>query len=142
MSASTALQKLLYDALRADVAVSAMIGGRVYDRVPSEEQRIADTGAAFPYISFGAYDFTPDDAECIYSGEHTIQLDIWSQAVGKVEAKTITDAVRQLLHDYEADMGEYGLVDMRVVLAQVISDPDGLTSHGIVQVTALIEEPE
>jgi hypothetical protein len=39
-------------------------------------------------------------------------------------------------------MGDYGLVEMRVDLAQVVSDPDGLTSHGIVQVTALIEEPE
>lgn len=140
MSVSAALQKLLYDALRADAGVSAMVGGRVYDRIPTDGA--GKVTAAYPHIGFGAYDFVPDDSDCIFAGEHTIQLDIWSRAVGKVEAKTITDAVRRLLRDYEADMGDYGLVEMRVDLAQVIGDPDGLTSHGIVQVTALIEEPE
>ncbi|MGN6307316.1 MAG: DUF3168 domain-containing protein [Mesorhizobium sp.] len=140
MSVSAALQKLLYEALRADTGVSAMVGGRVYDRIPADAA--GQVTAIYPHIGFGAYDFVPDDSDCIFAGEHTIQLDIWSRAVGKVEAKTITDAVRRLLRDYEADMGDYGLVEMRVDLAQVIGDPDGLTSHGIVQVTALIEEPE
>jgi hypothetical protein len=140
MSVSAALQKLLYDALRTDAGVSAMVDGRVYDHIPADEQ--GSVTAAYPHIGFGAYDFVPDDSDCIFSGEHTIQIDIWSRAVGKVEAKTITDAVRRLLRDYEADMGDFGLVEMRVDLAQVIGDPDGLTSHGILQVTALIEEPE
>jgi len=140
MSASAALQKLFYEALRANAGVSAMVGDRVYDHVPADGA--GKVTAEFPYISFGAYDFVPDDSDCIYAGEHTVQIDIWSRAVGKVEAKTITDAVRRLLRDYEADMGDYGLVEMRVDLAEVIGDPDGLTSHGIVQVTALIEEPE
>lgn len=140
MSVSAALQKLLYEALRANAGVSAMVGDRVYDHVPPDGA--GKVTVEFPYISFGAYDFVPDDSDCIYAGEHTVQLDIWSRAVGKVEAKTITDAVRRLLRDYEADMGDYGLVEMRVDLAQVIGDPDGLTSHGVVQVTALIEEPE
>lgn len=140
MSVSTALQKLLYDALRGDAGLSAMIGGRVYDHIPADGQ--GNVTAAYPHVAFGAYDFVPDDADCIVSGDHTLQIDIWSRAVGKVEAKQITDAVRRRLHGYEADMGAYGLVDMRVVLAQVVGDPDGLTSHGIVQVTASIEEPE
>lgn len=133
MSASVALQKLVFDALRADATVSAQIAGRVYDRVPAEP--------TFPYASFGAYDFVSDDADCIDAGEHTLQVDVWSRAVGRVQAKQITDAVRHALHGHEADMGTYGLVEMRADFAQVIGDPDGLTSHGIVIVTAMIEEP-
>ncbi|MGF7005799.1 DUF3168 domain-containing protein [Aminobacter sp. BE322] len=133
MSVAVALQKLVHDALRADTAVAAQIAGRVYDRVPE--------APAFPYVSFGAYDFVADDAECIYAGEHTLQVDIWSRAVGRVQAKQITDAVRRTVHGYEADMGAFGLVEMRAAFAQVIGDPDGVTSHGIVTVTAMIEEP-
>jgi len=134
MSASIAFQKLVYDALRADAELAGLIGGRIYDRVPDKLR--------FPYVSFGAHDFVLDDADCILAGTHTLQVDVWSRAVGKVDAKTITDAVRRLLNGYEADMGDFGLVEMRVELAQVLADPDGLTSHGIVQVTAMIEEPE
>jgi hypothetical protein len=134
MSVSVALQKLVFDALRADAGLNGMIGGRVYDRVLD--------APTFPYVSFGAYDFVSDDADCITAGDHTLQVDIWSRAVGKVEAKQITDRARRILHGHEGDLGEYGLVDMRVDLAQVIGDPDGLTSHGILQVTASIEEPE
>lgn len=140
MSVSAALQKLLYDAMRADAGISTMVAGRVYDHIPTDAA--GKVTAAFPHIGFGAHDFVTDDADCIYAGEHTIQLNIWSRAVGRIEAKTITDAVRRLLHGYEADMGDFGLVEMRVDLAQVIGDPDGLTSHGIVQVATLIEEPE
>lgn len=142
MSVAVALQKAIYSALRADAAVSAQIAGRVYDSVPAEEKRVAATGAAFPYISFGSYDFVPDDADCISAGEHTLQIDVWSRAVGRVQAKQITDAVLRVLDGNDADMGDYGLVEMRVDVARVIGDPDGLTTHGIVTVTAMIEEPE
>lgn len=134
MSVSVALQKLIFDALRATPGLNSMIGGRVYDQVPETPK--------FPYLSFGPYDFVSDDADCIVSGDHTLQIDIWSRGVGRVEAKQITDATRRILHGYDGDMGEYGLVEMRVDLARVIGDPDVLTSHGIIQITANIEEPE
>jgi hypothetical protein len=133
MSVAVALQKLIFDTLRAEAAVSAFVGLRVYDRVPAEP--------SFPYLSFGAYDFVSDDSDCIDAGEHILQVDVWSRAVGRVQAKQITDSVRRALHGLDADMGPYGLVEMRVDFAQVIGDPDGLTSHGIVTVTAMIEEP-
>ena len=133
MSVSVALQKLIFDTLRAEAVVTSLIGSRVYDRVPE--------GPTFPYVSFGAYDFVSDESDCIDAGEHTLQIDVWSRSVGRVQAKQITDAVRRSLHGLDADMGAFGLVEMRADFAQVIGDPDGLTSHGIVTVTAMIEEP-
>ncbi len=133
MSVAVALQDAVLNALKADATVAGLIVGRVYDRIPAT--------AKFPYVSLGPYDFASDDAECIDAGEHTLQVDVWSQKVGRVEAKQITDAVRRALHKHEADLGAYALVEMRVDFTQVIGDPDGLTSHGIVRVTAMIEEP-
>lgn len=135
MSVSVALQKLLYDALRADRGMRDLVAGRVYDRVPKEPE--------FPYVSFGSYDFVPDEADCIYAGEHTQQLDFWSRAAGRVEARRLVDAARHIIKEIDdVDMGEYSLAGLRVVLARVFGDPDGLTSHGVLQVTATIEEPE
>ena len=139
MSAAYTLQKLLYETLCADVLLNTFIAARVYDRVPADSQ--GNVTATFPYVSFGSYDFVPDDADCIAAGEHTQQIDIWSRAVGRVEAKQITDAVRHALHERHLIMDGFGLVQMRVIMAQVMGDPDGLSSHGIVQVTADIEEP-
>ncbi|WPM82077.1 DUF3168 domain-containing protein [Brucella pseudintermedia] len=51
------LQGAIVQRLKNDPALSAMIGGRVYDTVPE--------GAEFPYVSFGSFDELSDDAECI-----------------------------------------------------------------------------
>lgn len=134
MSVASALQKLIRDRLRATPAVSNAIGGRVYDSVPKDP--------IFPYLSFGSYDFVPDDSDCIFAGVHTQMLDIWSRKVGRVECKDITEAVRRVLRGYETDLGDCGLVGIEIDFADVIMDPDGLTAHGRVQIRAMIEEPE
>ncbi len=134
MSVSAELQKLIFERLKAVPAITAFVGTRVYDNVPPNTE--------FPYISFGSHDFVPDDADCIFSGEHTFILDVWSRKPGRVEAKQIVDEVRRALRLYEADMGLYGLVQMDIDFGDVIMDGDGLTAHGRVQLRALIEEPE
>jgi hypothetical protein len=134
MSVSAELQKLVFERLKAVSAVTTFVGNRIYDHVPPN--------AEFPYISFGSHDFVPDDADCIFSGEHTLMLDAWSRKPGRVEAKQIVDEVRRALRLYEADMGDYGLVQMDIDFADVIRDGDGATAHGRIQIRALIEEPE
>lgn len=134
MSVLAALQKLIFERLTTDATVTALVGPRVYDSVPEK--------VAYPYISFGAHDYAPDDADCIAAGEHTLMLDAWSRKPGRVEAKQIVDAGRRSLRRYKADMGEFGLVEIDVDFADVITDPDGLTAHGRLQIRAVIEEPE
>jgi len=134
MSVSAELQKLIFERLKAVPAITAFVGTRVYDNVPPNTE--------FPYISFGSHDFVPDDADCIFSGEHTFLLNVWSRKPGRVEAKQIVDEVRRALRRYDADMGAYGLLEMDIDFADVIMDGDGLTARGRVQIRALIEEPE
>ena len=136
MSSSAELQKLLFDTLKADVAVMAIAGG-VYDRVPASPY-----GTKTAYISFGPSDVVDDSADCILSGEHTFQLDVWSKAVGQVEAKRLVDLIYRGLHERELVLTENALAEIRVVFRRVFLDPDGLTSHGVVTVAASIEEPD
>lgn len=134
MSASAELQKLIYDTLRANTPVMALAGG-VYDRVPTDAYK-----GKTAFISFGPSDVVDDGADCIASGEHTFQLDVWSKAVGQVEAKRLVDLIHKALHEQELSLADNALVEIRVDFRRVFLDPDGLTTHGVASVTALIEE--
>jgi hypothetical protein len=136
MSPMEELQKLVFDLLKADAATMALVNG-VYDRVPAG----AFATPKEAYISFGPHDVTEDDAECIVGGEHTFQIDCWSRKVGAVNCKAIVGAVKARLHGAIAELATNALVEMRVIQHRTFDDPDGLTTHGIVMVTALIDEP-
>lgn len=134
MSVSAELQKLVVGLLTADAAVVGLLKARVFDRVPEK--------SLFPYVSIGPSGYVDDDAECITGGEHTLQLDIWSRSpAGFLECKQVADAVKQALHLNETGALEsHALGELRVLSVRFERDPDGLTSHGIVTLQALIEE--
>lgn len=133
MSAGDELQAYIVAKLRDSAAVGVICADRVYDNIPSK--------AVFPYISIGASDYRPDDAQCIDGRIETVQLDCWSRDHGKkIEAKRLVDAVKKALHGQSGDLGVSALVQMRVSLVRVFSDPDGITAHGVVQVECDIEE--
>jgi len=133
MSVSNALQTLIFQRLTTQAGVVALVGTRTYDHPPAD--------VSFPYLSFGASDVTEDDADCITGRIETVQIDVWSRAKdGKREAKAIADAVKDALHRWDGNMTTGALAMMRVVLVRVIDDPDGITSHGIVQVECHVEE--
>lgn len=129
-----ALQKAIYDQLRVDAGVTALVAGRIFDAVP--KGALPD----FPYISFGTYQANEDGAGCIDGTEAYIDLHVWSRAVGSLEAKRIASAVRAALH--EADMSlapDHRLIEIMFDGNRVLSDPDGLTTHGVLTFRALTE---
>jgi Protein of unknown function (DUF3168) len=134
------LQKLLYDTLRLDAGVMALADG-VYDAVPPKPFKEVKLGGHNGYISFGSADVINEDAECLVESTHTVQIDCWSRQVGSVHCKRMVDAVYALLHDNSSlELSTNALLQIEVVLRQVMRDPDGLTTHGVIQVQAMIEE--
>lgn len=130
------LQKLLYDTLRATAPVMALLGG-VYDRVPTDPWK-----GKTAYVSFGPSDVVDDGADCINAGVHSFQLDVWSKAVGQVEAKRAVDLIFKALHEQQLALTDHALAEIRVDFRRVFPDRDPLITHGVVSVTALIEELE
>ena len=132
-SPSLEMHDLILARLKAFPAVAAIVGDRVYDQAPED--------AAYPHITFGPSDVVPDDADCITAREETVQMDIWHRDQGRVwPCKVTADAVKAALHGYVADLATHGLAETRVVLVRIMEDPDGVTVHGVVQVTATVEE--
>lgn len=134
MSVSVALQDLLADLLKTNSAVTAIVGNRGYDGPQPD--------AKYPHWNFAATDTVRTDADCISSREETVQIDCWSRDQGKLwPCKKLVDAVSGALHEQEGEMSVGALVSLDVVLTRVFLDPDGKTAHGVVQVTASIEDP-
>ncbi|MGB0855032.1 MAG: DUF3168 domain-containing protein [Pikeienuella sp.] len=128
------LQAAVFSILTSDAGLTALVGGRVYDRVPMD-------GDQAPYITFGPSDEVSDDAECMIADDHTLQIDIWSEYQGGFkEAKEIAFAVKQALHGVDIDLPTHALIEIRADNRRYLRDPDGVTSHGIVTVEAMIEE--
>jgi len=133
MSTDAALQKLIVDRLMAFAPLVALVGERVYDRPPSTR--------SFPYLSIGPHDVAEDDADCIEGDSHAVQIDVWSRSpAGFAECKKVTEAARDALHKYAGTPETGALVEMRVTGRRYLGDPDGLTSHGVLTVAALMEK--
>lgn len=131
------LQGAIVQRLKNDPALSAMIGGRVYDDIPRSNGQVS---ATFPFVSFGPVDETSDDATCITGFEISIQLDVWSRAQGFPECRQIIDLVRRALLNEELELTVNSLVDFTHRMTQTLRDPDGITSHGVLHFVALVEQ--
>jgi hypothetical protein len=135
------LQRAMLERLESSSEIMAIAAG-VFDRVPADPF-VSDSGETrTAYISFGAQDAPEDDAECIPGIEVTTQVDVWSVAYGRAECRRLTDLVRRRLHHAPLVLTRAAVGEVRVVLTRIIDDSDPETTHGVVQVTAYIEEQD
>ena len=143
MDASFELLGAVFARLRATSAVTSHVGTRIYDKAPADsEGRVT---VPFPYISCGPSTSIPDDYDCLYGEEVTIQIDVWSSGPGEafstVECRKICDAVKRALHDVDLTLSVNALVSLQWELTRVLPDPNPAIKHGVVQFTATIETP-
>jgi hypothetical protein len=133
-SPSLELQGAIVERLKAYPALASLVGSRVYDHVPPD--------VVFPYVSWGPEQTVSDDSDCITAFEISIQLDAWSRTVGLSEVKRIAEAVRAALHDHDLVLTENALVSIQHRQTRNLRDPDGQTMHAVIDLVALIEQPQ
>ena len=126
------LQSAVIAALKSYAPLTAIVGQRIYDAVP--------TNATFPYVSLGPTDELPADAECINATDITFQIDGWSRATGAPEVIKIAWEIRQALRQ-PMTLTDNAFVLLEHQSTRRLRDPDGLTNHAVVSLTATIEEP-
>lgn len=134
--ASHELQVAIVSTLKADVDVSALVSGRIYDVVPA--QAGSDT-AQFPYVSFGGSQDLPEGADCIDASDLTIQLNVWSRDPGFAEGRKIAKAVRRALDQDALSLTDNALVYFTYLRRDDIRAPDGLTTQIAMTFSAGIE---
>ena len=131
-SAAWALQQSLYDVLRNDGGLTALLGGQdIFDDVPRS--------AKFPYLTLGQslvrdWSSGGDDGH-----EHVLTMHVWSRANGRKEVYEIMGALKAVLHDQAVFMSGHLLINLRHEFSEARRDPDGETYHGVVRFRAVTE---
>ena len=131
MNHEAALQAALIARLRADDALDALVGGRVWDGEPVKR--------VYPYVSVSRVQSRPVRADG-GGAEQVVTLTGQSRFEGLEEARAIGAAIRAALH--EADWAAEGVrvVNPRVTFTDVFRSADGKRSHAVVRVRAVTEE--
>lgn len=130
---SLALQKGIFAALTNAAPVTALVGTRVFDRVGAS--------AAFPYIRIGTDQTVAEDQDCVPECVAVFaQIDVFSRAQGKVEAKNIAGAVARALNNGGVTLESgYLLQSFLHSDTRYLDDPDGLSTHAVLTFRALID---
>ena len=131
-TAAAALRAAIHDALVADGALSALLGGpKVYDEPPR--------AAAFPYVTLGEARVADFSTGSESGEEHQLTLHAWSRQGGHREAHLIAGALLQALDDAPLALGDHRLVNLRFAVADVRREADGRTYHALVRFRAMTE---
>lgn len=130
---SLALQKGIYTALTTDTTLNGLVSGRVYDRVTPT--------AVFPYIRLGTDQTVSEPQDCIDECvEVFAQIDVFSRAQGKIEAKNIAGAIARRLTLGNVTLESSYLIGSLIHNdTRFLDDPDGLSTHAVLTFRALID---
>ncbi len=126
------LQRAAYQALMADITLSALLGGeRLYDHVPQT--------SAFPYAVVDQMRINDWSTGTERGSEHVLMLHIWSRYDGKREAYEIADAIRNVLDDAELTLDDNRLINLTHQYSDLKRDEDGETYHAVMRFRAITE---
>jgi hypothetical protein len=131
MSHERALQKALIAHLRADEAVQALLGDRVWDAAPE--------APACPHLLIGRSESRPLRAD---GGgmEHLLTLTAVSRFRGTEEAKAVLAAVRLRLADARLEADGVRAASLEARFADVWSAPGGQRTFAVLRVRAVTED--
>lgn len=131
-TAAAALRAAIHDALIADGALTALLGGpKIYDEPPN--------AVVFPYVTLGDARVADFSTGSEHGEEHQLTLHVWSRQGGHRQAHLVTGALMQALDDAPLGLAGHHLVNLRFALADVRRLPDGRTYHALVRFRAVTE---
>ncbi len=115
--ASLALQQAIFARLSGDADLMASVSG-VFDHVPET--------AALPYVRLGAVSAIDWSSKSFSGQRHRISVQIFSEAPGETEAKTLADTVHALLDRASLTLAGHQLVRLGFESLQMLREPDGI----------------
>lgn len=130
--ASVPLHRAVVAKLKADGGVMAIVGDRVYDDPPPSPVK--------PYITLGPMDVIPEVAQEYEGSETSMQVDAWVAGPGGNGARQLGRAIRAALHEANLTLTEdQRLISLTVEMTRYLEEPDGVSKHVAVTLSALTE---
>ena len=125
-------QQIVFDRINGN------IGATVFDTAPFLPEAAPDT--TFPYVVIGNDQGAPWDTDDTIGSAITVTLHFWSRSSGFAEVKTIMGAAYSKLHRASLFKTGYNVIDCINEFSEALSDPDGVTKHGVQRYRLTIQE--
>ena len=127
------LQKGIFAALTANSGVTSLVSTRVYDEPPDK--------VTYPYVRFGTIEPRTNDTDQSTGAAVALNLEVYSQATGRVQATQIAEAIRAALHRSEAavTLANFNLIELICETYLVDRDTGGRGYSANVVFSALIQ---
>lgn len=127
-----ALQKALVARLKAEIGVTALVSGRVYDEPPQAVTR--------PFIRIGGIEVVPLRADCVSAATVTFGIEAHSRPVaGRVEATRCIEAVVAALDGFALSVTGYTTVTLRWRTSTATQEDDGQSYTAVAAFTAVLD---
>lgn len=112
--------------MRAQLAGAGL---RVYDQPPPKP--------VFPYLTIGVVDGVEDYiSDCAIDWEVTAEVHVWSREPGYVQGKTLAVTCYNALAERHPVFPGFRVGLFAIRNQRWLRDPDGLTSHGVLEFRA------
>lgn len=132
IDAQLPLQAAMVAAVKGSGAMGALIGDRIYDKVPT------NTAVTFPYGEIKGMDSVDASDSCHDGVEVFADLAFHSQKPGTVEAKQIGAAAAVLL-DAALTVAGFNVIVHEVIRTRTVKEPDGVSSRQDVSLRYVLE---
>lgn len=148
MGASLEIQRAVFNQLRTNVPLAALLANSVVAGSPSEpaiydnapQEQFSEDPSHFPYVVIGDDTAAEFDTDDVNGQETTVLIHIWSRIRGRKQIKQITDAIYAALHKAPLEIiGQHGIY-CYWEFAESVPEPDALVQHGVTRFRILTME--
>lgn len=129
--ATLPLQAAVVAALKAYAPLAALVGAKVYDRVPAN--------TVPPYICLSGWQEIEDGSDCFDASEILFDIQAFSSAVGRPEAARIAGAVKAALHHLTPAAAGWANTEIQYRSANYFTEADGATTRAVLNFHALTD---
>ncbi|MEP6565903.1 MAG: DUF3168 domain-containing protein [Mesorhizobium sp.] len=133
MTAPGDLQQALFQRLKSDASLSALLAG-----AGLLEQ--ATGNVAFPYVTCGQTSAFDWDTGADNNADQLVTLHVWSKAHGEAETLAIMDRIKARLADAALVIGPRGQTRLSLEFAEARYDEDLAVHHGLLRFRAITRE--
>ncbi|MGX1786838.1 DUF3168 domain-containing protein [Bosea sp. NPDC055332] len=129
--ATLPLQAAIIAALKAYAPLTAIVGAKVFDRVPA--------GTAAPYACLSGWQEIEDGTDCMDASEVFFDVQAFSTQPGRPEAARIAGSVKAALHRLKPATAGWSETEILYRSTQYFPEPDGTTTRAVVNFQALAD---
>ena len=122
------LQSAVYSLLSGDSSLDTLIGdGRIYDSVAPQD-------SAYPYVVIGMETVTDLGTKSLDGNLYNLNIEVWSQYRGQKQIKEVMERIYNLVNNVSISVSGADSVMSYVSSTTTMTEVDGITRHGIVNV--------